>query len=123
MINDVREVLNLLRDFSFKVLITPLIIRVMYGVGILVAAGMVIMMIVNGFRITEGRGILMVVLSPFVFAFYVMVLRVGLEIIMALFHKASGTPIVVATQAGDLTTPTVAIEEPVSETVSPSPAS
>jgi hypothetical protein len=96
MIKDIREVLALLRDYSFKELITPLIIRVMYAIGTVVAVWLVFMDVVNGFRVTEGRGIVMLVASPFILVFYVMVLRVALEIVMALFYKASGTPVVVA---------------------------
>jgi len=98
MIADISKVLGLLRDFSFKELITPLIIRVLYRVGILVAFLCIMLQIGNAFAITEGRGFLMLIFGPFVlFPFYVMILRIALEIVMALFYKASGTPVVIAT--------------------------
>ena len=98
MISDIRDVFTLLVDFSFKKLITPLIVRVLYRLGILVAFLCVILQIANAFAITEGRGFLMLFFGFIVlFPFYVMVLRIVLEIVMALFYKASGTPIEIAT--------------------------
>ncbi len=97
MIRDIGKVLDMLRDFSFKELITPLIVKVLYLIGVIVAIPCVFVQVANGFAITEGRGFLMLFFSPLLYLFYVMVLRIALEIVMALFYRASGTPVVIAT--------------------------
>ncbi len=96
MIGDIGRALNMLRDFSFKELITPLIIRAAYLIGVILAIPCVFIMIGNGFARTEGCGFLMLFFSPLLYLFCVMILRIALEIAMALFYRASGTPVVIA---------------------------
>lgn len=83
------EILEGLLDWEFKKLITPSIIRVVYFLGCLFAVVLSINYIVVGFRVNEIIGVFHLLLSLLVFAIYVLILRIILEILMALFKGAT----------------------------------
>ncbi|MDZ7265564.1 MAG: DUF4282 domain-containing protein [candidate division KSB1 bacterium] len=78
-----------LYDFSFSEFITPKIISTLFGIGILAAAFGAFVFIGWGFKAGGFFfGLLCIILSPLVFVFYTIILRVGLEITIILFRIA-----------------------------------
>lgn len=78
-----------LLDWDFKKLVTPMIIRVVYVLGCLFAVVLAINYIIKGFRVNEIVGVFHILLSILVFAIYVLLFRIVLEILMALFKGAT----------------------------------
>jgi hypothetical protein len=95
-IGQIGSFVRALFDFSFRELITPRVLRVLYGLGIAVSFVAVVMLIVNSFRASEGRGIFMLIASFVIFPFFVMIIRVVVEVFMAIFQRASGQDVIVA---------------------------
>lgn len=87
--NQVEEFLKSLADFSFENLITPKIIRFLYVLGI-VAAFICAFFIrtADGFAVSKWVGMYNLSTSPFVFLFYVIILRVALECLIVVFRLA-----------------------------------
>lgn len=78
-----------LYDFSFSEFITPKIISILFGIGILASAFGAFVFIGWGFKMGGFFfGLLCLILSPLVFIVYTIVLRVGLELIIILFRIA-----------------------------------
>lgn len=78
-------------DFSFSEFIVPKIVKILFGLGILGAAIMSLVIIVNGFNAGVLAGLLMIILSPVFFVIGVILARVYLEVIMVLFRIADNT--------------------------------
>lgn len=78
-------------DTSFSDLITPKIIRILYLIGMVIAAIAALAFIITGFGRSIGLGILSLILSPIVFVLYVISFRVGLETLMVVFQIAENT--------------------------------
>ena len=77
---------NALFDFSFSEFITTKIIKVIYGLGILVAAVLALLIIINGFGNGFLVGILAIIVSPIIFIVYTILVRVWLEVVIVLFR-------------------------------------
>lgn len=75
-------------DFSFSEFVTTKIIKILYGIGILIAAIGALALIVRGFGDSFGKGILFLIISPVVFIIYTIIARVWLEIIIVIFRIA-----------------------------------
>lgn len=90
MSNNNRPVCSLF-DLSFAEFITPRVIKVIYVIAIILAGLGTILLVLNGFRIGIGRGILHLVLAPIVFLLYVLAARVWCEIILVVFRIAGNT--------------------------------
>ena len=73
-------------DFSFSEFVTTKVIKILYGIGIFIAAICALGFIVNGFAAGFWRGLLMLILSPVVFMIYTILARVGLEVIIVIFR-------------------------------------
>lgn len=82
---------NSLFDLSFKEMITTRIIRVLYMIGIGIAAVIALGFIVKSFGSSFFLGLLVLVLSPVIFLLYVIFFRVWTEIILVLFRIAENT--------------------------------
>ncbi len=78
--------LDALFDFSFTEFITTKMIKILYGLGILLAALGTLGLIVRGFTDSFGKGILFLMISPVVFIIYVIIARVILEVVTVLFR-------------------------------------
>ena len=81
-----------LRDFSFCKFITTRVIKVLYGVGVILIGLSVIGMIITGF--TGGSiatAVVKLILSPLIFLLAVIVLRVYLELILVVFRIEQNT--------------------------------
>jgi hypothetical protein len=78
-------------DFSFSEFIVPKIIKTLFGIGMLAAAVGALYFITWGFHSGFLAGLLTIILSPVVFVFYVILVRVYLEVVMVLFRIADNT--------------------------------
>ncbi len=75
-------------DFSFSEFLTPKIIKVLYGIGLALAAIGALVFIVAGFHRGVGIGIIFLIISPLVFLLYALVVRIYLEILIVMFRIA-----------------------------------
>lgn len=75
-------------DFTFANLITGRIIRVLYALGLLLAALMALVIIGSGFTQGVMTGILFLILGPLVFLISALYLRVILEVLIVMFRIA-----------------------------------
>jgi hypothetical protein len=79
-------------DFSFKTFITPKIIKVIYGIVMVLAGLGALVFVVLAFRVNPIAGIfVLVIIAPLEFLIYVIMYRVLLEVVMAIFAIASNT--------------------------------
>lgn len=86
--------LGTLFDFSFTEFVTTKIIKVLYGIGIVLAALTALSWIVSGFGSSFGKGLLFLILSPLVFIIGVILTRVWLEIVIVVFKIAENVGII-----------------------------
>ena len=75
-------------DFSFTEFVTTRLIRLLYGIGVLVGAVTAIVAIGRGFDAGSGAGIVALILAPLIFLLVVILARVWLEIIIVVFRIA-----------------------------------
>ena len=81
--------LTSLFDFSFSFFITSKIIKVIYGLSIISAGFVALFIIVFGFGLSTGTGILALLIgAPLVFLVSVIYSRVTLEFIIVVFRMA-----------------------------------
>jgi hypothetical protein len=84
-------------DFSFSEFITTKIIKILYGIALVIAGIATLFMIIAAFsggtfgRANVGLGLLVLVFSPIVFLVYAILLRVWLEFIIVIFRIAENT--------------------------------
>jgi hypothetical protein len=78
-------------DFSFTEFITIRTIRILYGILIALTGIVVLYFIVIGFRTSAAMGILYIILSPFAFFLFVILLRIWLEIVIVIFRIEENT--------------------------------
>jgi len=74
-----------LMDTRFDSLITPMLIRFLYVVGMVVLGIGALVFIVVAFTDSAGRGILALILAPLVALIYLIVTRLYLELIVVAF--------------------------------------
>jgi len=79
-------------DFSFKTLITPQLVKILFGI-VMIAAGLgAIFLIVSTFEASIPAGVLMLIIGgPLFFLLSVLYARVILETVMVLFRIAEHT--------------------------------
>lgn len=80
--------LRALFDFSFSQFITTRLVRLLYGIGVLIAVVVTLGSIVGGFNEGAGTGIVTLILAPLIFLLVVILARVQLEIIIVVFRIA-----------------------------------
>jgi hypothetical protein len=79
-------------DFSFKSYITPKIIRIIFGIVIVISAIGALFLAAASFEANAAVGaVVLIVIAPIVFLFYVIMYRVMLEVVMAVFTIAENT--------------------------------
>lgn len=91
--------LGALFDFSFKELITTKVIKLVYILGIGVAALGSIVMLVAGL-LQGGAGAASIIVAPLMFLLWVIGLRIWLELVMVIFKIADNTDILAGKAAG-----------------------
>jgi uncharacterized membrane protein len=77
-------------DLSFKDVLTPSVVKVLYVISIIGAVIYAISGIAMGFKAGIVGGIVGLILSPVIFLLVVLVARVYMEVIMVLFRIADG---------------------------------
>lgn len=83
--------LGSLFDFSFSSFITTQIIKVLYGLCMLGAAFLALFVIVSGFAVSTGVGVLALFIgAPLAFLVTVIYSRVMLELIIVVFRISEG---------------------------------
>jgi hypothetical protein len=85
---ELRAMLDLVLDFSFKRFVTPRLIRWLYGLSLLAALLAAVAWMAGGFNVSWYYGLFTVVTGPIAFVLYVLVARVAMEIILAIFQIA-----------------------------------
>ena len=92
-------------DFSFTSFITPKIIRIVFGIVIVLVGLAALIYVIVAFRANLVLGIVtLLILAPLGFLFYVIWTRIVLEVVMAIFTIADSTR-ALAMQGGALTPP------------------
>jgi len=87
-----RGFLASLFDFSFSSYVTPKLIRVIYVFVVVVSALAALVFVIGAFATNVLLGLVtLVILAPLLFLFYVVVYRVFLEVVMAVFTIAENT--------------------------------
>lgn len=84
--SELRAILDLVLDLSFKRFVTPQLIRVLYALSLLAALLGALTWMFSGFR--DGsimNGLFTLVTGPVAFVIYVLTARVGMEVILAIF--------------------------------------
>lgn len=83
--SELRAILDLVLDFSFKRFVTPQLIRVLYALSLLAALLGALTWMFSGFRDGITNGLFTLVTGPVAFVIYVLTARVGMELILAIF--------------------------------------
>ena len=110
--NEPVEIVIRALDFDFKKFVTPTIIKIAYALAIVLAFVMTINFVVVGFRSSELAGVIRLLVAIFAYVFYMLILRIILEILIALFRSATAK--LPKDENIELTKPEVAekVEEP-----------
>jgi len=82
---------EILFDLSFTEFVTTRLIKLIFVLGVIFSALGALFLIVGGFRVGFGRGVIMLILSPVAFFLYVLAVRVWCEMIIAVFRIAENT--------------------------------
>lgn len=80
--------LRALFDFSFSEFVTTRLIKLLYGIGVLLAAVAALVVVVGGFSDSASVGVVALILSPVVFLAFVILVRVYLELVIVVFRIA-----------------------------------
>jgi hypothetical protein len=84
--------LGALFDFSFSQYVTPTIIRIIFGIVIVVSAVLALGVAIAAFDVNIVLGFLvLIIFGPLIFLVYVILYRVFLEVVMAVFRIAENT--------------------------------
>lgn len=78
-------------DLSFTEFVTTRMIKILFVLAIIGAAGVAVSMIIKGFASDIGTGVVMLVLSPLIFFCYILLARMWLELIIVIFRIAENT--------------------------------
>lgn len=84
----VRAVLDLVLDLSFKRFVTPRLVRMLYVLSLLAAVFYAGSYMFSGFKNGTFAGIFQMVTAPLAFLLYLIVARVTVELILAIFRIA-----------------------------------
>jgi len=84
--NQQRGFLGALFDISFSELITTRVIKVLFVLGIIGGAVLMVTQIIGAFMYSAGIGVLVLLISPIVFTLYVIVARIYLEVLTVIFR-------------------------------------
>jgi hypothetical protein len=86
--SELRAILDLVADFSFKRFVTPRLIRVLYLLSLVAAVLAAIGWMAGGFAKGWTYGLFTVVTGPIAFLVYMLLARVVMEIVLAVFIVA-----------------------------------
>jgi hypothetical protein len=88
MIKDTTGALATLLDFSFSSFITARIIKLLYALGLIVAAVVALVMLIGAMVAGVTQALVMLILAPLGFLIAVLYLRVILELLIVIFRIA-----------------------------------
>jgi len=83
--------IGMLFDLSFSQFVTTKVIKVVFVIGVVIAAVYALLLIVAGFGQSTGVGIVTLILSPILFLLGVLWARIWCELIMVFFRIAENT--------------------------------
>lgn len=86
--SEIRTVMDLVLDFSFKRFVTPHLIRILYALSLLAAVLAAVGWMFSGFRVGWFYGLFTLITGPVAFVLYVLTARVMMEVILAIFRIA-----------------------------------
>lgn len=86
--SEMRTVMDLVLDFSFKKFVTPHLIRILYALSLLAATLATITWMFSGFSVGWFYGLFTLITGPVAFIIYVLTARVVMEVILAIFQIA-----------------------------------
>ena len=89
--NQAGNFLTALLDLSFASFITLKLIRILYMLGMFVGALAALAAIVAAFNVHSGLGVIALFLSPLIFLFVLVAVRVSLELIAIVFRIEENT--------------------------------
>lgn len=78
-------------DFKFKKFVTTEVVRILYGLSMIVAFFAAAGMAIGAFTQGTAYGLVMVVVAVIAFLFYVTLARVWLEVMVVIFRIAENT--------------------------------
>lgn len=84
----IRAVLDLVLDLSFKRFVTPRLVRMLYVLSLLAASFYALSYMFSGFKNSTFTGIFQMVTAPLAFLLYLIIARVTVELILAIFRIA-----------------------------------
>lgn len=87
-----KGIIGCLLDFGFTQFVTTRIVPILYILGIIGSAIVAILVIIGGFTSGSGAvGALSLIMAPIIFVFNVLMTRIWLEMIIAVFRVAENT--------------------------------
>lgn len=86
LVSEMRALLDLVFDLSFKRFVTPRLIRVLYSLSLLAAVLAALGWMVSGFQVSAVRGLITLVTGPVAFLFYLLTARVLMELVLVIFR-------------------------------------
>jgi len=77
-----------LMDFSFQRLATPRMLKMLYGVHLLIGLIAAVWFVFNGFQTSTSNGLLALILSVAAMLLWIVYCRVAVELLAAIFRAA-----------------------------------
>lgn len=84
----IRAVLDLVLDLSFKRFVTPRLVRMLYVLSLLAAVFYAVSWMFSGFKTGTLSGMFTLITAPVAFLLYLIFARVTVELILAIFRIA-----------------------------------
>jgi len=75
-------------DFSFSEFVAIKVIKLLYVLGVLLAAFGAISVIVKSFASSTLTGVIVLIISPLIFLLYLILIRIWLEVLIVIFRIA-----------------------------------
>lgn len=95
-----RELFESLFDVSFKTLVTPRVIKVLYALSIVAAGFLSIVLVIDGFSESVGKGVLaLFFVAPLAFLILVISARIVYELAIVVFRISDQTAEIARTTA------------------------
>jgi uncharacterized membrane protein len=88
LLEELKALVALLFDFSFKEFLTPRLVRMIYALSLVVALVSALAWMFSGFQVGILYGFFTLVTGPVAFAVYVLGARVMMELVLAVFRIA-----------------------------------
>lgn len=89
--SQVRAMMSILTDLSFKRFVTPRLIRLLYLISLIGAVLAALAWMVKGFSVSIAYGCFTFITGPVAFFIYMLTARVMLEFMLAVFRIAENT--------------------------------